>query len=101
MLSITFSVRGPIVTTVATAGEGRAEVADAIDAHHEWLGSNGELVRRRTRRAREEVEALALTALRERWGDVHGRTELDELAARVAAGETDPYAAADALLESL
>ena len=39
-----------------------------------------------------------MTALRERWAGVHERTELDALAARVASGETDPYAAADALL---
>ncbi len=91
----------PILNTVAVADEGLGDVADAIESHHEWLETSGELVRRRTRRAREEVEALALTALRDRWGDVHGRTELDDLAAQVAAGETDPYAAADTLLESL
>ena len=39
-----------------------------------------------------------MTALRARWGDVHGRSELDDLAAAVAAGEADPYAAADTLL---
>ena len=59
---------------------------------------SGELERRRTRRARDEIEAIAVTALRDRWGDVHGRAELDELAAAVVAGETDPYAAADELL---
>ena len=39
-------------------------------------------------------------SLRERWGDVHARTELDVLAERVVAGSTDPYAAADELLDS-
>ena len=53
---------------------------------------------RRTRRARDEIEAIAVTALRGRWGDVHGRTELDHLAAAVVTGDTDPYAAADELL---
>ena len=42
-----------------------------------------------------------MTALRARWGDVHGRSELDELAAAVVAGKSDPYAAADELLDSL
>ena len=65
-----------------------------------WLESSGELAQRRTRRARDEIEAIAVTALRERWGDVHGRSELDELAAAVAAGKSDPYAAADELLEA-
>ena len=39
-----------------------------------------------------------MTALRARWGDVHGRRELDDLAAAVVAAESDPYAAADELL---
>ena len=42
-----------------------------------------------------------MTALRARWGDVHGRSELDELAAAVVAGESDPYTAADALLDDI
>ena len=72
-----------------------------IERHREWLESSGELERRRTRRARDEIEAIAVTALRKRWGDVHGRSELDDLAAGVVAGTTDPYAAADVLLEDL
>ncbi|MGZ4454642.1 MAG: methylmalonyl Co-A mutase-associated GTPase MeaB [Nocardioides sp.] len=88
----------PIVSTVAQTGEGVDEVVARLDEHHAWLTDSGELERRRVRRARDEVEAIAVTALRERWGDVHGRSELDDLAAAVAAGESDPYAAADALL---
>jgi LAO/AO transport system kinase len=42
-----------------------------------------------------------VTALRARWGDVHGRSELDDLAAAVVAGERDPYTAADELIESV
>lgn len=91
----------PILLTVAQQGEGLAEVVAAVDQHREWLASSGELDRRRTRRARGEIEAIAVTALRARWGDVRGRSELDGLAAAVVAGETDPYAAADALLEGL
>ena len=95
------SWRPPIVATTASKGEGVADVVAALEDHHEWLVSSGELEKRRVRRAREEIEAIALTALRDRWGDVHGRSELDDLAALVAAGESDPYAAADTLLASL
>jgi GTPase len=90
----------PIVKTVAHRGEGLDEVAAELDRHRAWLESSGELERRRIRRARDEIEAIAVTALRERWGDVHGRSELDDLAAAVAAGESDPYAAADELLDT-
>jgi LAO/AO transport system kinase len=87
-----------IVKTVAMTGEGIDEVVTALDAHLAHLTASGELGERRTRRAREEIEAIAVTSLRERWGDVHARTELDVLADRVVAGTSDPYAAADELL---
>jgi LAO/AO transport system kinase len=93
--------RPPIVKTVASKAEGLDEVVAEIDRHHDWLASSGELAVRRTRRAREEIEAIAVTALRARWGDVHGRSELDDLAQQVAAGESDPYAAAETLLAEL
>ncbi|NUR08935.1 MAG: methylmalonyl Co-A mutase-associated GTPase MeaB [Nocardioidaceae bacterium] len=90
----------PIVQTVAQRGQGVDEVVEKIDRHREWMASSGELERRRVRRARDEIEAIAVTALRARWGDVHGRSELDDLAEKVAAGASDPYAAADSLLEA-
>ncbi len=93
--------RPPIVRTIASQGVGLDEVLAGIDAHAAWLAASGELGVRRTQRARGEIEALALTTLRKRWGTLHHRSELDDLAARVAAGSGDPYAAADELLERL
>jgi LAO/AO transport system kinase len=90
----------PIVLTVAQSGQGVDELVAAIDGHRAWMESSGELDRRRVRRARDEIEAIAVTALRERWGDVHARTELDDLAEQVVAGKSDPYRAADILLDS-
>ncbi|MCX6397497.1 MAG: methylmalonyl Co-A mutase-associated GTPase MeaB [Propionibacteriales bacterium] len=89
-----------IVKTVAMTGEGVDDVVTAIGHHLAHLTSSGELAERRVRRAREEIEAIAVTRLRERWGDVHAHTALDSLAAEVVAGTSDPYTAADALLES-
>ncbi len=93
--------RPPIVKTVASQGQGLDEVVAEMGRHFAWLEASGELAGRRTRRARDEIEAIAVTALRRRWGDVHGRSELDVLAAAVAAGESDPYAAAETLLAEL
>ena len=90
-----------ILKTIASKGEGIDEVAAAIDRHRAHLGSSGELEQRRLRRTRDEIEAIAVTALREQWRGVHENAALDELAASVVAGESDPYAAADLLLESL
>jgi LAO/AO transport system kinase len=88
----------PIVTTIATAGEGIADLATALDAHWSWLDSSGERDRRRRARAKEEVAAIAVAALRQRVGGLPGDSRLDALAARVAAGELDPYSAADELV---
>jgi LAO/AO transport system kinase len=92
--------RPPVLLTVAQTGEGVEEVVAAIEDHRRHLTASGELVVRRARRARDEIEAIAVTSLRRRWGDVHERTELDALAEEVVAGRSDPYAAADALLAS-
>ena len=93
--------RPPIVKTVASRAEGVDEVVAEIDRHHAWLAEFGELAARRTRRARDEIEAIAVTALRARWGDLHGHASLDALAAAVAAGERDPYTAADELVDAV
>jgi LAO/AO transport system kinase len=90
-----------ILKTIASKGEGIDEVAAAIDRHRAHLEDSGELESRRLRRARDEIEAIAVTALREQWRGVHENAALDELAAEVVAGESDPYAAADLLLASL
>jgi LAO/AO transport system kinase len=90
----------PIVKTVMSRGEGVDDVVAALDAHHEWLLHSGRLDAKRRVRAAEEVEAIAVTTLRARFGDIRGGTLLDELAGQVVAGEIDPYAAADRLVDA-
>ena len=90
--------RPPIVLTVAQSGRGVAELAAELDRHRAWLEESGELARRRTRRAREEIEAIAVAALRDRWEGVGAHDDLDALAEAVVAGTKDPYAAADELV---
>ncbi|HEX3706754.1 MAG TPA: methylmalonyl Co-A mutase-associated GTPase MeaB [Mycobacteriales bacterium] len=91
----------PVLSTISSKAEGIAELVDALDRHREWLRSSDELAARRRRRAAEEIETLAVTALRERIGDLRGGTLLDELADDVLAGKTDPYAAADRLVAAV
>ncbi|MGW1990496.1 methylmalonyl Co-A mutase-associated GTPase MeaB [Embleya sp. NPDC001921] len=93
--------RPPIVKTVASRGEGVDEVVEALEKHRAWMEAGGELTRRRRRRVADEVEAIAVTALRSRIGDLPGGRRLDALAARVLAGDLDPYAAADELIAGL
>jgi LAO/AO transport system kinase len=91
----------PILKTVAARGEGIDEVVEAVEVHGVWLERTGELQRRRTHRASDEVEAIALTVLRDRMGDLRGGNVLEGLAARVVAGDLDPYSAADELVDAV
>jgi LAO/AO transport system kinase len=90
--------RPEILRTVASRGEGIDEVVEALDKHRTWLEETGNLRASRRRRAADEIEAIAVTALRERMGDLRSGRGLDELADRVVSGELDPYAAADVLV---
>ncbi|HWD80010.1 MAG TPA: methylmalonyl Co-A mutase-associated GTPase MeaB [Kribbella sp.] len=91
----------PILKTVASRNEGVAEVVQAIDDRLTWMSGNGVLTERRRSRARDEIEAIATTALRARFAHLHGDARLDVLAAKVAEGGTDPYSAADELIAAL
>jgi LAO/AO transport system kinase len=88
----------PVVKTVAARGEGVEEVLAALEKHRAWLTESGHLDAKRRERAADEIEAIAVTTLRERIGDLRDGSLLDQLAGRVVAGETDPYSAADELV---
>ncbi len=89
----------PVLSTVGLRGEGLAEVVAELDAHHAWQVARGELDRRRARRAREEVTALAVATLRDRWSGPGDPVGLEKLAVEVASGALDPYAAADSVVQ--
>ncbi|KQY59670.1 transporter [Aeromicrobium sp. Root495] len=91
----------PIVLTVATRGEGVAEVVEEIENHRVHLVSGEGLRTRRLARTRREIEAIALASVQQRFAHVSGDARLGDLAAQVLAGESDPFAAADTLVASL
>ncbi|BDM72199.1 transporter [Streptomyces nigrescens] len=93
--------RPPIVKTVAARSEGVDEVVEALEKHRAWMEEHGVLAERRRARAAHEVETIAVTALRERIGDLSGDRRLEALAERIVAGETDPYRAADELVDGV
>lgn len=92
--------RPPVVKTVAAQKVGADEVMEALDKHWAFLEAGGQLRQRRERRAADEIESIALASLRSRFGHV-GHAGLATLAARVVDGETDPYTAADLLVDQL
>ena len=93
--------RVPIVKTSAAKGEGVDDVVDEVERHGKWLARSGRLEAGRRARAADEVEAIAVTALRERIGDLRDGDLLDALAGRVVAGTVDPYSAADELVAAV
>jgi LAO/AO transport system kinase len=89
----------PVIRTIATKGAGAAELADAVQAHHEKLASSGELERMQIERARRQVLAQARTQVMERLlaADKQDGT-FDALVQAVAKRELDPYEAARRLI---
>ena len=76
----------PILKLVAAQGDGLDELVEAIDAHR-----RADTPERRAARARAQILSLAQSRLQ-------NHPDLDALAAAVAAGDDDPYTAADRLL---
>lgn len=93
--------RPPVVSTVAEQNTGIDELVTEIAAHRAWMRDHGELDRRQHRRARDEIEGLALARVRTRLETAGATTDLDALADAVVARETDPYAAAARAVEHL
>jgi LAO/AO transport system kinase len=79
----------------------RTEPMAAIDDHLAWMQGNGTLRDRRIRRAGDEIEAIAIQALRARIGDLRQGEGVEELAGQVVDGTSDPYAAADSILAAV
>ncbi|MFD8103597.1 methylmalonyl Co-A mutase-associated GTPase MeaB [Nocardia fluminea] len=76
----------PILTLVASRGTGVEELIEAIETHH-----RADTPARGAARARAQILSLAQSRLR-------GHAGLADLAAAVAAGDRDPYTAAEQLL---
>jgi LAO/AO transport system kinase len=83
----------PIARTVAVTGEGIADLGAALDRHRDFLDGSGERRRREVARARagfvallrERLLAGGLALLEAEMG------HLDEVAARIADRQADPY----------
>src|SRR5207249_2067359 len=92
--------RVPVLRTEAGRGDGVAELAEAIDAHHRHIEEAGTLEERRRRNLMNEVLELAGGRLRrELERSALGDDEARELLEQVARRELDPASAAERLLE--
>jgi LAO/AO transport system kinase len=90
----------PVLSLVATTGEGLPALMEAIAAFRDDAEASGRWQQRRLDRARREVEALLLAKLRQHhnWA---ADGAIDRLAGAVRDGRLDAFSAADQLLGEL
>ena len=91
----------PILRTVATSGDGAADVIASVQRHRRWLADSGTLDRRRRDRVSDELRAILVARLVERVRGVQRGESFDRACAAVLAREMDPWTATDELLEAL
>lgn len=92
----------PVLTTVASKGEGIADLVTALDRHHDFLERTGKLAERRKRRLAARTRAVVNRAIRQ-W--VWEETQAEGLMAQrlddLAAGTRSPYDVAAEVLDKV
>lgn len=92
--------RPPVVSTVASTGQGIAELWDAIDAHHRWLETSGQGAVRRERRTRTELQRIIAAQLAQRAAALGAGERFENAAESVLHRALDPWTAAEGLLDA-
>jgi LAO/AO transport system kinase len=90
--------RPEIIETTATAVEGVAELWRAVARHRDHLVRSGQLVTRRTDRVAQELRRVLLARTEVRVDELVAGEEFTTAVKALAAGELDPYQAAEGLL---
>jgi len=88
-----------VVKTIATRGEGITELIEKISHHKAYLDSGAILAQSRQRIEIELEEAVKQRLTEVILDKLKRREEFHELVDKILAKETDPYTAADVLLE--
>jgi LAO/AO transport system kinase len=91
--------RPPIVDTVASSGEGLAALWDEIARHRAHLRQSGKLEQRRAERLGHELRRVLMARSAAKIDELATGEEFAGAVKALAAGELDPYQAADRLLE--
>lgn len=91
--------RPPIVTTVASTGEGVDELWAELERHRIHLEATGALGERRAARLAGEVERVLAARLAERVARVASGTAFEAVRVAVIEHRLDPWTAADHLLD--
>ena len=84
----------PLLSTIATRGEGMAELAVAVDNHRSYLDSSGMLQIRRKDDARHQILSIAQRMLLEHVRTGSSESKIEALVDEVAKRTLDPHTAA-------
>lgn len=92
----------PVLMTIASKGEGVAELVTALDQHRQYLEHTGELVERRRRRVAARTKAVVNRAIRQWvWDETHAEELVSKRLDDVAAGTRSPYDVAAEVLQQV
>jgi LAO/AO transport system kinase len=90
--------RPEIVETTATGGDGIGDMWRAVAAHRDHLVGTGQLAIRRTDRVAQELRRVLLARTEFKVDELVAGEEFNTAVKALAAGELDPYQAAESLL---
>ncbi|HEY5384601.1 MAG TPA: methylmalonyl Co-A mutase-associated GTPase MeaB [Acidimicrobiales bacterium] len=90
--------RPEIVETTATGGDGIGDMWRAVAAHRDHLVGSGQLAVRRTDRVAQELRRVLLARTEFKVDELVAGEEFNTAVKALAAGELDPYQAAESLL---
>lgn len=92
----------PVLRTVASTGEGVAELAQAIDAHREFLAARGLLAERRRAHFVAQVREIVVAELeKDLYARLGAGAELGSFVGDVSKGHRSPYAIARDVLDGV
>jgi LAO/AO transport system kinase len=98
MRTTTGAWRPPVVRTVATTGDGVADLWSALREHAAWAATSGERERRRRARMEAELRRILTARLLQRATDLAEGSAYGDALTSVLARRLDPWSAADTLL---
>jgi LAO/AO transport system kinase len=93
--------RPPILNTTGTTGDGVVELWDTVLAHRSFAESSGLLAERRAFRLREELREIISQRLGRKARQICTGDRWDKLTDEVASRTTDPWSAADEMLDAV
>ena len=92
----------PVLMTVASKGEGVAELVAALDKHHAYLAESGKLAERRARRLAARTRAVVNRAIRQWvWDETRAEELLTQRLDEVTDGTRSPYDVAEEILDQV